>query len=84
MFLPREVFHNTSIRVPNQESFDFKIINSQEFTLSKNANVHNKEITLKEIPIGALLVYDVYKTDLDAIKIYKYVKKLDHQDKLAT
>ena len=84
MVLPREVLHKTYTWLPNQEDLDQKIITSQAFQLFKNANVHNEEIILKEIPIGALLVYNGYNTDLESITIYKCVKNLYHQDKPAT
>ena len=72
--LPREFFHKKSIQVPTQEAFDRKIIISQAFTIFKNANVHNEEIILKAMSIGAFLVYYGFNIDLDDITIYKCVK----------
>ena len=79
MVLQRGVFHKTSIWVPTQEAFDFKIINSQAFPIFKNTNVYNEDIILKAISIGVLLVYDGFNADLDSITIYKRVNTLDHQ-----
>ena len=56
MVLPSEVLHKTSIRVPTQEVFYRKIINSQVFPLFKNTNIYNKEIILKAIIISSFLV----------------------------
>ena len=84
MVLPREVLRKTSIQVPTQEALDCNIINSQDFPLFKNVNVHKKEIIPKAMRNGAFLVYYGFNTDLGSITIYKRVKTLYHQDEPST
>ena len=77
MVLPREVFHKTSIWVPNQDSFEHNITNTQSLLLYKNSNLTHQGIIIKLIPISAFLVYDGFPTDLDAITIYRSIKNLN-------
>ena len=78
MVLTKEVFHKTYIRVPDQDTFEWNLINTQAFPFFKNSNLHHKEIILKAIIISIFLVYDSFNSDLDDITIYKCVKILDN------
>ena len=46
---PREVFHKTSIRVPDQDYFEHKINNTQSFPLFKNAYLTHEGIVIDRI-----------------------------------
>ena len=76
--LPREVFHETSIRVPDQDAFGHNLNNTHTFTLFKNANLTQEGIFIKLMPISAFLVYDGFDADLEVITIYGHIKNLDN------
>ena len=59
MVLPREVLHKTPIRVPNQDTFERKLINTQAFPLFKNSNLRHDGNILKAMPVSPFLVYDI-------------------------
>ena len=75
-FLPREVSHNTSIRVPDQYAFEHKFNNTQLFPLFENVNLTHEGIFIKIIPISNFLVHDGFDADLDTITIYSHIKTL--------
>ena len=77
MVLPREVFHKTSIQVPNKDDFEHKLINTQSFPLFKNANLHHKEIIIKVVPINTFLFYGGFNADIDSVTIYRQISTLD-------
>ena len=83
MVLPREVFHRTSVRVPNQDTFKHNIINTKALPLFKKPNLHHKDIILKAMTIISFLVYYVFNADLYAITIYQRIKNLDNLNKPA-
>ena len=76
MVLPREVFHKTSIWIPDQDYFEHKLNNTQAFPLKKNANLTHEAIILKIMPISAFRVYDGFDAELDTITIYRRIKNL--------
>ena len=78
MVIQREVFHKTSIRVPNQDAFEKKLTNTQSFPLFKNANLTHKGIILKLMSISAFLVYYGFDVDLDSIIIYRRINTLEN------
>ena len=74
--LQREVFHNTSNRVPDQDAFEHNINNIQSFPLFFNSNLTHDVIIPNIMPISSFLVYYGFDVDLDAITIYRHIKTL--------
>ena len=59
MVLPREVLHKTPIRVPNQDNFERKLINTQAFPLFKKSNFRHDGNILKAMHVIPFLVYNI-------------------------
>ena len=78
MVFPRELFHKTSIRLPNQDDFEHDLNNTQSLPLKKNPNFTHEGIVINIMPVSAFLVYDGFDADLDTIIIYRRIKTLDN------